>query len=124
MIVRYELDNGDDAYATVPARMADQIGNLKELAEGLLSAVPRAACVQVWADGRSFLDAPDAEARPAQPDPAPTPSDLVLDVATAIMLTKEQASAQTGAPPWLTRNRCPQRPEVPRGRATGNTPPV
>jgi hypothetical protein len=130
VIVRYELDNGDDTYATVPASMADQIGDMRALTDALLVAIPRAACIQVWADGKSFLDPPDAEARSPQPDPAPTPSDLVLDVATAIMLTEADRTApMAGAPAWLTRSRSTPRlgPQVLRGRATGatgNVPPV
>lgn len=119
MIVRYELDTGRHACATVPARQADQLGNLDIFAWNLLEAVPGAACIQVWANGRSVLDAPDAEARPPQPEGTPPPSRLVLDVATAIMLTEaDQTALLTGAPPWLTRGRCSPRPTVLRGRPT------
>jgi hypothetical protein len=130
VIVRYELDDGGDTYATVPASVADQIGDMQALADALLVAIPRAVCIQVWADGRSFLDPPDAEARSPRPDPAPAPSALVLDVATAIMLTEADRTAPlAGAPAWLTRSHCTPRlgPQVLRGRAagaTGTTPPV
>jgi hypothetical protein len=125
MIVRYELDDGRDTYATVPASMADQIGDYSALADALLAAVPGAVCIQVWADGRNFLDPPDAEARPPRPDPASTPSGLVLDVATAIRLTEaDQTALLAGAPSWLIRGRCTPRSGVLRGRAIGITPPV
>ena len=130
MIVRYELDAGDDTYATVPASMADQVGDMDALAQALLVAVPRAACIQVWAGGKTFLDPPDAEARPPWPDPSPKPSDLVLDIATAITLTEaDETAILTGAPSWLRRNRCTPRsgPRTLRGHATGttcDTPPV
>jgi hypothetical protein len=42
MIVRYELGNGTDTYASVPARMADQVGNPQVLAWCLLDVVPGA----------------------------------------------------------------------------------
>jgi hypothetical protein len=112
VIVRYELDNGAETYATVPARIADQIGSLNEFAQGLLSVVPRAACIQVWADGRSFTARPDVEARPPKTAVVPRPSDLVVDVATAFMLT---AAGQT-AP----RVRRPPTGTATRGRAGGS----
>jgi hypothetical protein len=127
VIVRYELDNGADTYVAVPATMAEQITVLDGLAQGLLSLVPRATRIQVWADGRSFLDAPDATARPPQPEDVSEPDDLFLDVATAILLAQDQPNAQTGAPSWLTREAgcMPVRPDVLRGRAArSNTPPV
>jgi hypothetical protein len=131
MIVRYQLDDGTDAYATVPASMANQVGDMQQLANALLVAIPNAACIQVWTDGKSFLDPPDAVARPPKAHPAPEPSTLVLDVATAIMLTAEadQTALLAGAPAWLTRSHCTPRlgPQVLRGRATGatgNVPPV
>jgi hypothetical protein len=126
MIVRSRLDTGEDTYAS----MADQLGDLKALAGTLLVALSRAACLQVWADGKSFLNPPDAKARPPAPDPAPGPSTLALDVVTAIMLREaDQTAILTGAPSWLRRDRSAPRsgPRVLWGRATGATddvPPV
>jgi hypothetical protein len=105
--------------------MADQVDNLDILAWCLLDAVPSATCIEIWAYGRPMTETPDAVARPPKAENAPAPTDLVLDIATAILLAKDQAdNQQTGAPSWLTRQRCTPRPEVLRGRAIGNTPPV
>ena len=137
MIVRWELRDGRNATASVPARMADQVGNPQILAWCLLEAVPRAACIEIWVNGRSREDKPDAVARPPKAENAPQPNDLVMDIATAIMLMASSQPAdphdgsahpQTGAPPWLTRSRCTPRPAPQglRGRAHGdpNRPPV
>jgi hypothetical protein len=130
MIVRYELDDGRDTYATVPASMADQIGDMKALADALLVALRGAVRIQVWANGKSFLDPPDAEARSPRPDPAPAPSDLVMDVATAIRLAEAAQTARpAGAPAWLTGprptpGRGPHARRGPATGATGNVPPV
>jgi hypothetical protein len=107
--------------------VAEQFSDLDDLARGLLEIIPSAARIQVWADGKTFMDPPDAEARPPKPEPAATPNDLIIDLATAIMLTQAEqaANTQTGPPPWLTRHRaCVPTRDVLRGRATGKTPPV
>ena len=126
MIVRYQGHDERDTFVPVPADMVEQVGNLTDLAEGLLSLIPGAARIQVWADGGSFMDAPDAEARLPVPDRATAPTDLVIDIATAVMLTQADhaTNPQTGAPPWLTRGAAcmPSRREVLRGRATGHIP--
>ncbi|ONH24965.1 hypothetical protein [Pseudofrankia asymbiotica] len=125
MIVRYELGNGTDTYASVPARMADQVGNPQVLAWCLLDVLPGAACIEIWVNGRSFRDKPDAVARPPKAENVPSPTELVLDIATAILLASDHADTQTGAPAWLTRGRAsvPTR-DVLRGRATRKYPPV
>ena len=132
MIVRFELVNGASAPVSVPARMADQVGNLEVLAWCLLEAVPNAARIEIWANGRAMTRKPDAVATAPTAENVPPATDLVLDIATVIMLTPSEppgsAHPQTGAPPWLTRSRCTPRPapQGPRGRAHGdpNRPPV
>ncbi|MBL7494152.1 hypothetical protein I6A60_13525 [Frankia sp. AgB1.9] len=127
MIVRYELDGGGDTFATVPARLAERIGDVTEMARGLLVAIPGAARIQIWSDGRSFSDEPDADARAPLADP-PIPGNLVLDVATAVIVLADIGhTIPTGPPAWLRRERggTAPAPEVPQGRATrGPLPPV
>ncbi|ADP79672.1 hypothetical protein FraEuI1c_1614 [Pseudofrankia inefficax] len=127
MIVRCELDGGSDRSATVPARIAERIGDVGEMARGLLVAIPGAARIQIWSDGRSFGDEPNADVRAPLADP-PRPSNLVLDVATAVIVLADIArTIPTGPPPWLNRGqgRAAAAPGVPRGRATrGPLPPV
>ena len=132
MIVRYELVNGASAHVSVPARMADRVGNLDILAWCLLEAVPNAAGIEIWADGRDATRKPDAVARSPKAENVPPATDLVVDIATVIMLTPPEhgrsAGPQTGASPWLTRSRCTPRPAPQglRGRAHGDSdrPPV
>jgi hypothetical protein len=73
-----------------------------------------------------MTETPDAVARPPKAENVPPATDLVMDIATAILLTKDQADdQQTGAPSWLRRGTaCVPTRDVLRGRASGNTPPV
>jgi hypothetical protein len=128
MIVRYELDHGGNTYATVPARIAEKIGDVGEMARGLLVAIPGATRVQIWSDGRSFSDTPDADYTAPLADP-PKPSNFVIDVATAVLLLADEATHHEAGPPsWLKREQrrlAETTPGVPRGRATrGPLPPV
>ena len=103
--------------------------DLDAFARSLYVMLPSVGKIQVWSDGRSFLDAPDVEVnQPSTESVTDEPSDLVVDVATAILLTRAEqvANSQTGAPPWLTRRpACVPSDDDLRGRAVrGNTPPV
>jgi hypothetical protein len=98
--VRVDHKDGRQTETTVPAIGHDDT-EYEDLARGLLAGLPGVSRVRVWADGLSFFDEPTADVSATDAGAVVAPSDDVLDIATALMLT--QGNDQDGPPAWLRR---------------------
>jgi hypothetical protein len=127
MIVRFTLGGGRSTTTSVPAVVADEVGNVDIFAFCLLEAIPGAVLIEVWTDGRSpgkdKPDPPDAVARPPKAENAPEIDDVVLVAAAVLMLAglSETHDPPDGALPRLTVDPFPSLPgpQALWGRAEG-----